>query len=389
MDLPASLLDFSLVRGGPFARLLPRSAPRRSPERAALLSALGLVLLTWVPLPLVALVDGGPAALRALAGDLPTHAQLLLTLPLMVLVGPYIDRRLAIALRLFCSSELVREKDLPRMAREVEQIHRLRGHPVADGVLLAAAYALSLFPTLALWSSWAVRADAHLTGAGRWYHWVGVPLLRFVLLRWVWRTLMWDVLLLRISRLPLVLVPTHPDRAGGLGFLAIFQASFGALVFAIACTVAAAMRKRQELTALADLLRYASPLLVLAAVSVVVIFAPLVFFFPVLLRTKVRGDEHFSMLAALHSQHFEARWFGREAWAQRRAAGDEVLGAPEISSLTDLGTSFEVERQLRLVPLGRRPVLTVVACALAPVVPLLMSQRQFLTVVLQMAKLFF
>lgn len=389
MDMPASLLDFSLVRGGVLTSLLPRRWPRLRPELAAGASALALVVLTWVPLPLFALAQGGTPALWRLAQALPSHAQLLLTLPLMVLAGPYIDRRLAMALRLFISSELVRADAIPRMLSTVEKLTRLRRSAAAEVVMLLMAYALSLFPALALWNTWSAQAEPSVTLSGGWYRWVSVPLLRFVLLRWVWRTLVWNLVLLQLSRLPLVLVPTHPDRAGGLGFLALCQASFGAVVFAIACTVAAAMRVRRELTALTHLVQYATPLLVLAVVSVVVIFAPLVFFAPVLVRAKRRGDEHFSALAALHSQRFEDRWFGREAWAKRLAQGDEVLGAPEISSLQDLGTSFEAERQMRLLPLSRGPVLAVVLSALLPIVPLLMSHKQFLTVVLELGKLFF
>jgi hypothetical protein len=388
MDVPASLLDFSLVRGGTLARLLPRRWLNLKPELSAASSALALVLLTWAPLPVFALLAGG-TELRELVRDLPVHAQLLLTLPLMVLAGPYIDRRLAMALRLFISSELVRGEAVPRMLRSVEQLSGLRRSYVAEVLLLLTAYALSLFPSLALWNAWAMQTDTHLSAAGSWYRWVSVPLLRFFLLRWAWRALVWNLMLLRLSRLPLVLVPTHPDRAGGLGFLATCQASFGSIIFAIGCTVAAAMRERRELAGLADLVRYASPLLVLAVVAVVAIFAPLALFCPVLLRAKRRGDEHFSALAALHSQRFEARWFGQEAWARRCAQEDDVLGAPEISSLQDLGTSFEAERQMRFVPIGRRPVVAVALSAVVPIVPVLMSHRQFLTVVLQLGKLFF
>ncbi len=388
MDAPASFVDFSLVRGAALSKLLPKRWPRLSPELAAASCALALVLLTWTPLPVFALLEGGMPALRTLARDLPVHAQLLLTLPLMMLAGPYIDRRLSMALRIFVSSELVRGEAVSQLLRTVEQLTRLRRTYVVDLLLLLLAYALSLYPSLALWGDWAAGTNSRFSLAGGWYFWVGVPLVRFFLLRWLWRALVWNLVLLRISRLPLVLVPSHPDRAGGLGFLATCQASFGAVVFAVACTVAAAMRERRELAALTDLARYASPLLVLAVVAVLAIFAPLVFFSPTLVRAKRRGDEHFSTFAALHSQRFEQRWFGPKAWAERCAAKDDVLGAPEISSLTDLGTSFEVERQMRLIPLSRRPVLAVVLAAVVPIVPVLLSHQQFLSVVMQLAKLF-
>lgn len=42
-----------------------------------------------------------------------------------------------------------------------------------------------------------------------------------------------------MARLDLLLVPTHPDRSAGLGFLALFPATFKELVFALSCLAAA------------------------------------------------------------------------------------------------------------------------------------------------------
>ncbi|MGE8677981.1 MAG: hypothetical protein ACN6PE_05150 [Achromobacter marplatensis] len=45
------------------------------------------------------------------------------------------------------------------------------------------------------------------------------PLFSVLRLAWVWRLVLASIVLLRIARLPLKLVPSHPDRVGGLGFL--------------------------------------------------------------------------------------------------------------------------------------------------------------------------
>jgi hypothetical protein len=41
----------------------------------------------------------------------------------------------------------------------------------------------------------------------------------------------------RLSRFDLQLVPTHPDRAAGLGFLERFPKAFGPVLFAISSVV--------------------------------------------------------------------------------------------------------------------------------------------------------
>jgi hypothetical protein len=42
---------------------------------------------------------------------------------------------------------------------------------------------------------------------------------QFVLLQWYFRFIVWNEFLWEVSRLRLQLMPTHPDRRGGLGFL--------------------------------------------------------------------------------------------------------------------------------------------------------------------------
>ena len=58
-----------------------------------------------------------------------------------------------------------------------------------------------------------------LTLPGFWFFWVSNPIIQFLLLRWLYRLLIWTRFLWQVSRIPLSLMPTHPDRNCGLGFL--------------------------------------------------------------------------------------------------------------------------------------------------------------------------
>jgi hypothetical protein len=72
-----------------------------------------------------------------------------------------------------------------------------------------------------------------------------------------------------------------------------------------------------------------------------------------------------------------------------RAPGDpqpQLLGALEFSSLADLGTAFDVTHRMRLFPWSRRPLLSVAIAALTPLAPLLILDRQFLGLLLQLAQ---
>ena len=78
----------------------------------------------------------------------------------------------------------------------------------------------------------------------------------------------------------------------------------------------------------------------------------------------------FSALAAWHSRQFERKWF-------RRRTDEKPLGAPEFSSLADLGSAFAVARRMRLFPWDRRSLLCFAAAALAPLPILLIMDRKF------------
>lgn len=385
MEIPRPVLDFTLVRGALFAALFGGAQGERL--RRVDWRALLLPMIAWLPMLVVAALAGEPAR-SAFLLDVRLHVSLLISLPCLLTAEPYIDARVALALRLFVSSRLVRGEMVAALVRHVEEVTRLRTHPLADLAMVAISLAIAAEGPLQHRPGWLREPGGELSPAGMWWLWVALPLLRFLLLRWLWRATMWTLLLWRIARLPLELIATHPDRAGGLGFLGACQASFAALVFPIACTVATTMYDRSGLLQ-EDMLRYAEPLLALALVSALLIFAPLTFFSPALLRAKRRGAERFSALAAWHSHEFESRWFGWRALEARRKEGVSMLGCQDASSLADLGSTFDVQRRMSMLPMDRYALLAVIIAALVPMIPLLIAHRRFVSVLKQAAGAFF
>jgi hypothetical protein len=53
---------------------------------------------------------------------------------------------------------------------------------------------------------------------GWWLVYVARPIFIALLAVWLWRLILLFLLLKRIAALDLAIVPTHPDRSGGLGF---------------------------------------------------------------------------------------------------------------------------------------------------------------------------
>lgn len=378
MDVSPPLPDFSLMSGGPLFEVERKLHLVRPPVALRVRRMLAFVALAWLPLPVLALAWGGDAP-RALFREMKVHAELLVTLPVFIAAEPYVDGRLREAVRQFVAVHLVGVGSRHVFEAALHQALRRRGSRLAETLLLVAAFALSLLAAPDSSREWMYTSrGGPPTPAGWWYLALARPLLQFLMLRWVWRGFVWTAFLFRVARLPLALVPSHPDLMGGLGFLPICQTSFAPVVFALAVAVAASLWEAEPHGIVGTPMPYLLPMLVLGVLSVLAVYAPLGLFTPQLVRAKRRGDLRFSAVASWHSRRFERKWFRGTP-----PTGEEVLGAPEFSSLIDLGSSFINARKMRLILYEPRSVLGLLAAALAPLAILLMMDREFLTVLQQ------
>jgi len=183
---------------------------------------------------------------------------------------------------------------------------------------------------------------------------------RFLVLRWIWRWVLWGVFLWRVSRLRLVLRATHPDRLAGIGALLGPSYAFCAVIAACAAALAAGW---------VDVMRHAHlPLsafypmaLTYAFIAALLALLPTCVFTAVLYRVRKEGMASFGAFSHRFVQAFEERWHD--------ASGKDALGAPDISSLADLGGSYVALTEMRVIPWTGRLVHTVVLGSILPMVP--------------------
>jgi hypothetical protein len=191
-----------------------------------------------------------------------------------------------------------------------------------------------------------------------------VPIYQFLMMRWVVHLAIWTWLLRRMSRLDLRLLPTHPDLAGGLGILAVAHVALAPLNFALSAILTGDYADHLHYAA-ADardlLLRVSFAILA----STFLLVAPLLIFIPRLLAAKQRGLLEYGDLATTYVRGFEAKWL--------RGANPEaepLLGTADVQSLADLGNSYDVIRQMKVVPISRSQVLLLAGAAAVPALPL-------------------
>jgi hypothetical protein len=190
---------------------------------------------------------------------------------------------------------------------------------------------------------------------------VGRPVFGFLFVAWLWRLFLTFLLLRRIARLGLRLVPSHPDAVGGLGFIEYLPGGFGLVIFAISSVCCATIAHR-IMEHGARLGQFEAPLAVLAILLAVLFMAPLMAFSKSLRRIRVRARFQYGTLAGKHVRGLHERWVeGREP------EDTAILDAPEIGPAADVATLYQMATKIRPVPIGKATLGIVLIPALLPV----------------------
>jgi len=366
--------DFSLAPGGPVDRLLARFLRVPHPDNVRVgRIALGIALFAWLPLCVAAVIAHDPTVDITFFQDIATHARFLLTLPLLIFAEAAVGARTRLVVAQFLASGLVGDSDAQRFEAATTRAVRLRDSVIAElMVAVLAAFSISfalrdlLSDPVQFWFERATAGGMELSLAGWWYGAVATPIVLFMVLRWAWRYCVWAWFLGRIAKLDLRLAATHPDRMGGLGFVSFNQGVFAGITLAVACTIAGAAGCRVLYAGVA-LKSYQPTIIGFALAAVIVGVAPLLVFSKHLVLTKRRAWLTYGRLATDYVHLFERKWFGK-------AGSDEtILGSGDVQSLADMGGSFD--RMSRMLPFAvdRRLLISFLAAALGPMLPLLLT----------------
>jgi hypothetical protein len=385
--------DFSLVLGGPLFQLYRRT--HLSGDALELLKrrVLIITLFAWLPLLILSVLGG-----HALGGgikipflyDVEAHARFLVALPALIIAELVVLNRITPLIGRFVERGIVGTEDLPAYNAAVNSALRVRNSAAVELSLLVLVYTLGQW----IWRSqvamrgatWYATPDAthlHLTLAGYWYAFVSIPIFQFILLRWYMRLAIWFRFLWQVSRLNLNLVPAHPDRAGGIGFLGKSSYAFGPILFAQGALVAGLIASRVLYNG-QSVLSFKMEAAGYISLFITCILGPLCMFTPRLDRTKRRGSAEYGLLANQYLSGFDAKWIRRGKPETR-----ELLGTGDLQSLADLGNSYSFVSRMRIVPFGLDDIVRLAAITAAPLLPLTLTIWSLEQLLIRLIKLIF
>ena len=370
--------NFSLVLGGPIYQLLRRShltddALGHVQQRIIVIS-----LFCWLPLLVLSALEGnvlgGRAAVPFLL-DVEVYTRFLLATPLLIAAELVVHQRMRFVVKQFLERRLIPENAMKRFDAAIASVFRLRNSVLAEVLLFVFVY---VFGVLIVWrhyiaidtTTWYATPSAagpKFSLAGMWFGYVSLPIFQFLLCRWYFRIFIWTRFLWQVSRIDLSLVPTHPDRVGGLGFLSNTVYAFIPLLIAHGALLAGVLGNRIYYLG-ATLPSFMLEVVILVMFLMCVVLGPLLVFAPQLAQAKRLGLREYGTLAERYVREFDVKWLRGGA-----VADEPLVGSGDIQSLADLGNSFEVVRTMRIAPFTKETIIQLGVATVAPIAPLLLT----------------
>ncbi len=370
--------NFSLVLGGPLFQLLRWGHLSGDASRTVMVRIAVFVLLAWLPLLLLSALDrhllGGRLAVPFLA-DVDVHIRFLVAMPLLVGAELLVHQRMRPIMQLFLDRRLIPEDAIARFREAIASALRLRNSVLAELLLIAFVYVVGVtivwrqYVALgtATWYATPSSGGTTLTLAGVWYGYFSLPLVQFLMCRWYFRVLIWTRLLWRVSRIDLALLPAHPDRVGGLGFVSNAVYAFAPVAAAHGALLAGLLANRIFFAG-AALTDFKGEIGVVVVFMLCLTLGPPLVFVPQLARAKRVGMVRYGTLAERYVRAFDTKWLGGRA-----PADEDLVGSADIQSLADLSNSVEVVRTMRVLPVTRDAIMRLVVTTLAPIAPLALT----------------
>jgi hypothetical protein len=371
---PDAAFELSVVRGDLLFRLQRRIGLVPADGLGLVRRAVFWSLFAWLPIALWAFYVG--RAMPGVAGEpllahFGVHVRFLVAVPLLILAEGPVHVLTTRLLPQFVRSGVVPPDGVGRFRAAIEATARLRDATLPWALMLGAVVAFASTSEIAHRSheiDWEGAAGARPGFGALWYLYVARSIYLTLVLAWLWRVVLLAVLFWRIARLDLALVPTHPDRAGGLGFLERVPPLFAPVPFAIGCVVASRWAHDAVYHGLA-LPSLKVQMIAFVVLSVVLFLLPLAAFARPLKRAKKQALLDYGTLVGRHGRLVHERWI-----QGRRLDDDALLAAPELGPVADTAAVYDAVEAMRTLPVGKAAVVPLAVAAVAPMIGVLALQ---------------
>ncbi len=332
------------------------------------------VAITWVPLIVLGAIQGlawGPSRAQSVLLDPMILARFLVALPILIISSGKCSQIINAVAGHFLEAGLVTGAELGHFSTIVSSQTKLRNSRAANWICVVLACVCSALMTVLIlprtpisWRTVNSAGQHSMSLAGWWFVAVSQPIYLFVLLRFLYRIVLWWRFLWKTSRLSLQLHAVHPDGAGGLSFLGLTLDAFKPPAFGISASFAGSLADLMLLKAVPpNEIKY--EILGVALIVVGLFVLPLSLFYNRELTTRARDRDvlNYWVLVEAQLRQFERKWI---------ASGSEptdTLSGTDFSEATDLSSILERVQGMTMLPFQLSDFLFLVAAVLLPFLP--------------------
>lgn len=365
---------YSLIEGGLFRNVQIRFGMQ---NHQAMLALAG-ICFAWLPLVILTAIEGTlyDGASMPFLEDVAMHARILIALPVLILIRSVIDIKTTAVIKYMTDSLLDAEEQRKMLSVTLPRMRKLACSSLTEVILMLiiAASAFSLYQSgtytelLGGTTSWKIentQDGSVISMAGKWAAFISIPFFQFLLLQWLWRYIVWIMLLYHFSKSPLKLLPTHADRSAGLGIIILAQRSFSFIFFAGSLVISGQL--------IVLIMNSPDAILMVQRVGIgyiilclLMLLLPLLFFIGRLVKTKQKGLLLLSKLGTEMSRTFENDWL-TDVPFEKRIEDRRV----DPSMAYDYSSMYDVLQQLRIVPVTVRDIISMAVSIAIPFLPIL------------------
>lgn len=360
----------SLVRGGPAWRLQQRLGLLGADGLPTVAGAVKVAAFCWLPMAALAGFDPRNWNLQydhSFFTDLGVYSRYLIAVFVLLITDRATDHRLHKLLIAFEETGIVNREMHAEFGKRIVVGDRRTSSGLAEAVMLAlsvvAVVASAVYLSQNSLESWVSPMSGFpgpLSLAGWWNLLVSAPLYFFLTFRWLWRLMVWTLLMRDLANLPLQLVATHPDKAGGLGFLTIFPAMFLPLIFSLSMVFATGILQTIIIEGgqVTELEYMVAAWLTLV---IIVFVGPLGLFTPKLLALKEQSIVDYGTMVSHYNRVAERHM--RDDFAQDRPVDKET-----VAMLSDISAGLETIKAMKPMPVEFFALIPLIVSALLPLI---------------------
>ncbi len=377
--------DFDLLRNDALLRWQRKLRIAPQEGLGVVRRALFFALVTWLPLAVWAVMKH--RLLEAESGEpllahFGIHVRCLVAIPLFILAEAMTHQVIGRIVGQFRASGAVADEQYPAFLAVLKDMTRLRDSSVPWIFVISLAFAWTVgspVDTDVHEMSWAMTGGDFGFG-GWWFLYVARPVFLVLLLGWLWRIALVILLFRRLSKLELSLVPTHPDRCGGLGFVKKLPSALFLVTMAVSSVLASRwmhdmVYHGQTLAALK--LPFAGFVVLWCAM----LLAPLLMLAPRISAMKRQALLQYGALIGEHGRLVHQRWV-----LGKQIPQNDLLDAPELGPVADTAAIYEAVKNVRPLPIDTTTLLMVLLPIFLPMLFVIARQIPIGDLLLQLLK---